>query len=241
MIKFGCLARYFNKYSDEVGFAKNNGFMFMQLWYDKNGIALKKDSEPLEVIKQHEFPTIIHAVLDMNEIEEHIPKLIKIMKYLEHGDLIIHPICKSEQITNKTIFKLAKKIKWANKLLSKENIALYIENNSKLDPIFNTVEEIDILFKENPEVDFVLDVAHIDNYKHLKDMIRIKMPKILHVADRNLDIIHEHLPIGMGNINYKYIFTSILPDFKGRIIFEIIQSSEDIIDSKARIEEYCNW
>ena len=81
MIEFGCLARYFNQYAKEVEFAKTNGFEFMQLWYDRNGIALKEDTKPLEIIKEHNFPTIIHAVLDINEIEEHIPQLIKIPNY----------------------------------------------------------------------------------------------------------------------------------------------------------------
>lgn len=65
------------------------------------------------------------------------------------------------------------------------------------------------------------------------------MPKILHVADRHFEVIHEHLPIGQGNIDYKYIFTNILNEFDGKIILEIIQSSKDIIASKAKIEEYC--
>lgn len=238
MIEFGCLARYFNKYTQEVQFAKNNGFEFMQLWYDRNGIALKEDAKPLEAIKENKFPTIIHAVLDINEIEEHIPELMKILKYLGHKDLIIHPICKSEKITNQTIYKLSDKVKKAFNLLSNENIKLYIENNSRLDPIFNTVEEIEILFRGNPGVEFILDIAHIDDYKHLEDMIKIKMPKILHVADRHLENIHEHLPIGEGNIDYKHIFTNILSRFEGKVIFEIIQSSEDIINSRNKIEEY---
>ncbi|GMQ60675.1 sugar phosphate isomerase/epimerase [Vallitalea sediminicola] len=240
MIEFGCLARYFNKYALEVEFAKNNGFEFMQLWYDRDGIALKKDSKPLEVIKEHRFPTIIHAVLDINEIEEHIPKLIEILKYLGHKNLIIHPICESEPITNQTIYKLSEKVKEAFSVLSNENIKLYLENNSRLDPIFNKAEEIEIVFMENPEVDFILDVAHIDNYKHLENMIEIKMPKILHIADRHLEIIHEHLPIGEGNIDYKYIFSNILEKFEGKVILEIIQSSEDIINSRNKIEEYYN-
>ena len=81
MIEFGCLARYFNQQAKEVDFAKNNGFEFMQLWYDRNGIALKEDPNPLEVIKEHKSPTIIHAVLDMNKIEVHVPQLIKIPNY----------------------------------------------------------------------------------------------------------------------------------------------------------------
>ena len=95
------------------------------------------------------------------------------------------------------------------------------------------------MFSINPNLQFLIDVAHIDNYEHLKSMLKIRMPKILHIADRHLEQIHEHLPIGQGNIDYKYIFTNILNGFDGKIVLEIIQSSNDMINSKAKIEEYC--
>ncbi|MGH4123859.1 MAG: sugar phosphate isomerase/epimerase family protein [Clostridium sp.] len=239
MMQIGCLARYFNFYKEEVEFAQNNNFEFMQIWYDSNGIALKKDLNPIEIIKEYDFPTIIHAVLDINEFEEHVPKLIEILKYLGHHELIIHPICKSEEITTQTIYKLSDKVSFALGELSKENITLYLENNSRLDPIFNQPYELEIMFGQNPNLQFLLDIAHIDSYDHLKSMITIKMPKILHVADRHLEVIHEHLPIGQGNIDFKHIFANILQDFHGKIILEIVQGSSDIISSKTRIEQYC--
>ena len=237
-MQIGCLARYFNPYREEVEFAQNNNFKFMQIWYDRNGIALKKDLNPIEIIKKYDFPTIIHAVLDINEFEEHVPKLLEIMKYLGHQELIIHPICESEEITSQTIYKLSDKVRLALEELAKESITLYLENNSRLDPIFNQPNELEIMFKQNPSLEFLLDIAHIDNYEHLESMIKIKMPKVLHIADRHLEVIHEHLPIGQGNIDYKYIFADILKDFHGKIVLEIIQSSNDIISSKAKIEEY---
>jgi sugar phosphate isomerase/epimerase len=238
-MQIGCLARYFNPYEEEVVFAKSNNFKFMQIWYDRNGISLKKDLNPIEVIKKCNFPAIIHAVLDINEFEEHVPKLMGILKYLEHNEVIIHPICESEDINPGTIYKLSEKVGFALKELGRENITLYLENNSRLDPIFNTSNEIEIMFTENPSLQFLLDVAHIDNYEHLKSMIGIKMPKILHIADRHLEQIHEHLPIGQGNIDYKYIFADVLNRFDGKIVLEIVQSSEDIVNSRDRIEEYC--
>ncbi len=237
-MQIGCLARYFNCYEEEVKFAKDNNFQFMQIWYDRKGIALNKDSNPVETIKAHGFPTIIHAVLDINEFEEHVPKLVEILKYLEHNELIIHPVCESEEITKNTIYKLSDKVRFALGELEKENITLYLENNSRLDPIFNESKDIEIIFKQNPNLEFLLDIAHIDNYEHLESMIKIKSPKILHIADRRLEEVHEHLPIGQGNIDYKYVFTNILNKFNGRIILEIVQSSEDIIDSRDKIGEY---
>ncbi|MBZ9623824.1 sugar phosphate isomerase/epimerase [Clostridium sp. FP2] len=95
------------------------------------------------------------------------------------------------------------------------------------------------MFLQNPTLQFLLDIAHIDSYEHHKSMITVKMPKILYIADRHLEVIHEHIPIGQGNIDFKYIFTNILKDFHGKVVLEIVQSSIDMISSKARIEEYC--
>lgn len=43
MVEIGCLARFFNRYENEVKFAKENGFDFMQLWYDNRGLCLRKE------------------------------------------------------------------------------------------------------------------------------------------------------------------------------------------------------
>ena len=236
MIQIGCLARYFNKYEDEVAFAKRHGFDFMQIWYDKNGIALNKDSSPKEnVIKEFDFPTIFHAVLDINEFEEHVPKVIEMLLLLKHKGLIIHPICESEEITPDTIYKLSRKVSYALERLSEIGITLYLENNSRLDPIFNTPKEIGIIFDNSPNIEFLLDIAHIESYEHLKEILAVKMPKALHIADKHFDEIHEHLPIGEGDIDYSYIFKNLLNKFAGRIIFEVIQSDEAIIASRDKI------
>lgn len=87
-------------------------------------IALNKDSNPLEIIKYYDFPVIIHAVLDINEFEKHIPKLVEILKYLGYDELIIHPICESEEITSKTIYKLSCKVRITLYELEKESITL---------------------------------------------------------------------------------------------------------------------
>jgi len=232
MIEFGCLAHFNHLYTEDVSFAKENNFSLLQVWYDKDGISLKKENNKLAIIKNSNFPSIIHAVLDINEYEEHIPKLINILNELNHKELIIHPVCKSESVNNKTIHKLSNKIQYSYKLLTKNGIKLYVENNSKLDVMLNSVNDITELFTENPDVEILLDVAHIDDYNHLEQIIKIKYPKILHLADRHLEVIHEHLPIGNGNIDFSIIFNKILSEFDGRIILEITQSNEDLISSK---------
>lgn len=233
MIQIGCLARYFNKYTDEVKFARRHGFELMQIWYDRNGIALNMDSSPKEnIIKELGFPTIIHAVLDINEFEEHVPKVIDILVSLKHKEVIIHPICESEVITPDTIHKLSSQVSYALKEFSDKGITLFLENNSRLDPIYNTSEEIGIIFRDNPNLELLLDVAHIESYEHLKQIVAVKMPTVLHVADKHFDVIHEHLPVGQGDIDYEYIFNNELIGFQGKIILEVIQSDEAVISSR---------
>ena len=239
MIQIGCLARFFNKYEDEVKFAKLHGFDLMQIWYDRNGIALNKDSFPKEnAIKEFDFPTIIHAVLDINEFEEHVPKIIDMLAYLNHKELIIHPICESEEITVDTIYKLSRQVSYALEKLSEKGITLYLENNSRLDPIFNTPKEIEIIFNNNTNLEFLLDVAHIESYEHLNEILDVRMPKALHIADKHLAAIHEHLPLGEGDIDYDFILNNALRSFEGKIILEIIQIDDALIDSRDKIIQY---
>lgn len=238
MIKYGRSIRWYNDYVDEVNFSIKQGIDFMQIWYMKGEILLDKIAEPkLEEIKRINFPVMIHAVLDINEFDEHIPKLIEILSYLDHKELIVHPICESEEITEATIHKLSKKVSKANELLGLEGIKLLIENNSRLDPINYTTKELNILFSKNEDVELLLDIAHIDNYEHLKEIINIKKPTVLHIADKRFDQIHEHLPIGQGELEFHYIFKEVLSDFKGKVILEVVDHDQNIIESLKIIKD----
>lgn len=238
MLEMGCLARFFNRYENEVLFAKENEFNFMQLWYDSRGLYLHEDDKDfIETINKYNFPTIIHAVLNIDEFQEHIPKILDILKKLNHEELIIHPICNNEPITDSTIDKLDESIKFALNILTPNDITVYLENNSKLDPIFTDTHEIEKIFAQNEKLEFVLDIAHIDDICHLRNMINIKTPKILHIADKHFNVTHEHLPIGQGEIDFEYIFKKILNNYDGKIILEIINSDIDIINSKDAIKK----
>lgn len=240
MIKYGCLARFFNEYESEIEFAKTNSFDFMQLWYDNKGFYVNKerDEKAINLVK-YTFPSIIHAVLDINDFRTHIPNLKDILTTLNHKELIIHPICESEEITAKTIKKLSREVSFALDYLGLE-VKVYLENNSKFDPIFQTVDEIFYVFSENPTAEFIIDIAHMDSYEHLEKLVKIKYPKYLHIADKRFSEIHEHLPIGEGEINFHKVFNEILKDFNGGIIFEVYQSDEAIIESKKKIKNIVN-
>ena len=242
MIQFGRSIRWYNDYDEEVDFCKRHGFDFLQIWYMKGDLALDKVSSPKEKhVREAGFPTIIHAVLDINEFEEHVPKIIHILRALDHKELIIHPVCESEPITEQSIYKLSQKVAAAFELLKVQGIELYIENNSRLDPINYTAEELAILFGQNREVELLLDVAHIDGYEHLEEILKIRTPKLLHVADKHFDVIHEHLPLGQGELDYRFIFKDHLKDFDGKIILEVVAEDEEIIRSKEILQEIlCN-
>jgi len=236
MPKFGCPARYFNYYKDEVAFAKTNGFSLLQIWYDNKGLSADITRDPQEVIN-NPYPAIIHAVLDINDFEEHIPILKGLLNKFHHRELIIHPVCKSEVISDKTIQKLSDKIGWTLDCLGSD-ITVYLENNSKLDPLFSTVEELELIFEQNPRLEFLLDIAHIDSYEHLAGLIKIRYPKILHLADKHFNVIHEHLPVGEGELDFGLIFSNWLKDFDGRIILEITQSDQALINSRLKISGF---
>lgn len=240
MIEFGCLANFNRPYQTEIDIASKNGFDLVQIWYDRDGISLGGNRDPLELIKTYPFPAIIHAVLDINEFEEHIPKLFTILEELGHRELIIHPVCKSEPYSDQIILKLSRAISLTYSILKALDVTLYVENNSQLDSLLHDANEVSYLFEHNPGVKFILDVAHIRDYEHLKELVCAKYPAMLHVADKHFDVIHEHLPLGCGELDFTYIFRDVLKDFSGKVILEIVQSQEDLIKSKKIMEEMLN-
>ena len=237
MIEFGRSLQWKNNYMDEVAFSIANGFDFMQIWHFKGELEIDNVIEPKEYfLRDVGYPLIIHALLDISKFDERTPEILRIVKFLGHKELIIHPICHSEPITDDTIRKLADKVASALEIFNAEGITLFLENNSKLDPIHYKTEEIAYMFSMNPTLELLLDVAHTDNYEHLRDIVSIKMPKILHIADRHFDVIHEHLPIGDGEVDFKHIFTEFLPGFDGKVILEIFGQDQTIIHSKELIQ-----
>jgi sugar phosphate isomerase/epimerase len=236
MVTFGFNARSSigHSWSDEVIFAKKNDFNFLQLYCD-GSTELSSLREQKEQIKNASFPLVIHAALDITEIKQYLGELIAALKYLELSELIIHPSNENGLV----IDDLSREISIACEVLKKERIGLYLENNSRKHPIFHSPKEVELIFGENKNLRFLLDLAHIDDYNHLLKMVKIKKPEILHIADRHLEVIHEHLPVGDGNIDFGKVFKEIIPSYNGRIIFEI-RSDEGLIHSKKIISQLIN-
>lgn len=236
MIKIGRNIRSELKYKEEVEFSRKNDFDLIQVWYDRNGFEVNCDEDfKIEFIKSCNYPIIIHAMLDINELEEHAHKLLKAAKLLNNKDLIIHPICESEMIDSNTVMKLSNEIGKLVKAFKKNGITLHLENNSKRMPIFSNIKDIKTILEKNTDLEILIDLAHVEDYSELKEIVNIRRPRILHIADRRFSVTHEHLPVGKGELDYKYIFKEILSDFDGTMILEIVQDDKSIIDSKTKI------
>lgn len=238
MIEYGRSIRWFNNYREEVELSERNKFDFMQIWFVKGELALDKVFSPKEqYVLNSKFPVIIHAVYDINDYDKYNEELIRILKYLNHNEVIIHPVCETIPIDSHTIYTLAENIYKTNQLLKENNIRLYIENNSVIDKINYTPEDLKIVFDRNPDVELLLDIAHIDDYNHLQKILEVKFPRCLHVADKRFSVEHEHLSIGQGNLDFKLIFQNYLKGYDGKIIFEVVDTDEEIIKLKAIIEK----
>lgn len=71
----------------------------------------------------------------------------------------------------------------------------------------------------------------------MEEVFKIKQPKMLHIADKHFNVIHEHLAVGSGELDFNYIFSEVLKDFHGSIIFEVVDEDAEIIKSKNIIRE----
>lgn len=238
MIQFGRSARWYNNYDSEVEFCKTHGFDFMQVWYI-NG-KLKHDTLPDPVEKaifEANFQIIIHALFTIGDYDKYSEDLLRILKFLNHKEVIIHPSMYPLPAEKDSMYKLAESNKIITDRFYDNGITIYIENNSALDPFNYSPEDLKLVFDYSPKTELLLDIAHIDSYEHLQKIIEVKYPQILHVSDKHFSIGHEHLPIGKGNIDFELIFSKYLSDFNGKIILEIPEEDNVIIDSMARIKE----
>ena len=199
-----------------------------------NKLAVPKEKAILE----EGFPIIVHALFNNEDYDKYTDDLLRILKFLRHDEVIIHPVCLPASLINcDTIHILSERIKKITEMYFVEGIKVYIENNGREVPLNYTPEDLTIIFNDSPKAELLLDIAHIDNYEHLQKIINVKYPKCLHIADRHFSIGHEHLPIGQGDINFQYIFKKYLNNFDGKIIFEIVSDNDEIINSKKIIHD----
>lgn len=239
MISIGRGIRWYNNYQSEIEFCRKHKFDFMQIWFKDGKLLVNDIPEPKEqYIKESGFPVIIHAVLDPVDFEVYGDRLLNLVEYLGYyNEVIVHPVSEKSPVNADTGNMLLEKVRKFSKKAKPRGIAWFLENNSVIDKFHYKKEELDLIFSNDDYVEQLLDIAHIDNYKHLEDIISVKFPKCLHVAGKHFDVAHEHLPLTRGDIDYAFVFQKHLRYYDGKIILEVDGSNEEIIQSKQIIDE----
>jgi sugar phosphate isomerase/epimerase len=237
MIEFGFNLSDTLPLEQEIEFAQRHGFTFFQVWYDYRGFSFNNQrSNDVQLLNDSCFPMLIHAVVDIVEFEQEAEHLAENLKPLEITEVIIHPIVRKELSRVEIMDRLCH---GAHDLIDRvfsKTLTIFFENNCRLVPVLHSVEDLKEFFTCVPRAEFLLDVAHMDNYDHLQQITNVRFPQILHIADRHLECVHEHLPIGQGNIDFERVFKSTLQDFEGRIVLEVPFNAEARQGSKQAIE-----
>lgn len=111
MISFGRGIRWYNGYQSEVEFSKKHGFDFIQIWFQNGIIPIESLPEPREeYIKKIGFPVIVHAVFKLENFEIYGNRLLEIVEYFEHNEVIVHPICRKSEIGKFSADTLAEQV-----------------------------------------------------------------------------------------------------------------------------------
>jgi len=109
LIEYGRSLRRRNPYEQEIKFSADNNFDFLQVWYKKGELLVDSLGKPrAPKIKESGFPVIFHALMDINDFGEYSQDLLKILDYFCHREVIIHPVCESEEINDHSIEKLSR-------------------------------------------------------------------------------------------------------------------------------------
>ena len=210
----------------------------MQIWFKDGDICINDIPEPKEqFVKDIGFPVILHAVFSPDDFDAYGDRLLEIVEFLGMNEVIIHPVCDKTNVPSNVEHLLAEKAKSFSKKAKSKNITWYLENNSVIDLFHYQPADIKTVFEADRYAEQLLDVAHIDNYQHLKQIVDVKFPKCLHVAGKHFNVKHEHLPLTQGDIDYHFVFSKILHGFHGRVILEIDGTDEEIIKSKEIIDK----
>lgn len=233
MIRYGCCARFELGIAYNVEFAAQHGFDVLQIWYDRAGFGYGPQKLPRQQIADMVFPSIIHAVLPVHELVDECLRLCEHLAFLGHDRLIVHPAHHADYPYHSG--DMCRQIEHLLPHLEGSGLTLYVENNCRISPVLYRADEVASLFQTHSSLEFLLDVAHIDGYQHLEALIAAKYPAMLHVADSHFSVVHEHLPLGDGEIDFSYVFSHHLHEFDSTMIFEIVESDAHIVAAKANM------
>lgn len=230
-------------FKDEIEFSLESSFDIIQVWYKCGKIDALYEEDAINSLKNSSINSIIHAAFDINDFNDYEDDLISKLIQLNHKELVLHPMIKSKEVNKETIKELEDKVLNLLNKLDKLGITVYVENNHKHMKCFYTLTQWRNFFKKTPKnTEFLLDIVHVlyaDDYEYLKELVSIKRPKALHVADTIKGKVgkkHLHLPIGKGIIDFNKIFTEILPNYNDLIILEIKNTDKNILESREKLK-----
>ena len=233
MIHKGLALHFRENYTEGLSFIHNFGFEFIQTWFYNGILSIDVLSMPKGAIARNMLsPVILHAVFDMPDYDRYGQKLLDIVDIFGYREVALQPIYKAGRVTENTIKLLERKVGALHRSLAPRGVKLYVENNSITDGFFNSVQDLRAIFDVHPDIGLLLDLAHVNDYDHLREIVAMRFPECVHISDRRLSVPHEHIPLGEGDLDFDLIFNEILAGYEGRVILEAIGSKRGIAKSK---------
>jgi len=231
------------KYADEVALSKKCGYDFNQVWFF-NGDMLIGDNVPDKAayIKSFNFPIIIHAMFTLDDFTKFGGRLVELVKYFGHKEVIVHATGKIKggaAAVKDANLKLRDLLADLNATFKKLGVRVYVENNDqRLHNICGTKEQLETMLSSG--VELLMDTGHVDSYEHIAEIIKLKRPACLHLANKRFSAGHEHLPLSRGDIDFGLFFSKYLPNYTGRIIVEVgneFATDQDFEESKKVLDK----
>jgi len=226
-------------YADEVTLSKKCGYDFNQVWFF-NGDMLIGDDVPdrAAYIKSFDFPIIIHAMWTLEDFVKDSDRLVELVKYFDHKEVIVHATRKETLTIKDANERLRDLLAALKSKFDKLGVRMYVENNQRPHCLSATKQQLETVLSSG--VELLLDTGHVDSYEHIEEIISIKKPTCLHLANKRFSAGHEHLPLSRGDIDFNLFFSKYMPNYDGRIIIEVgneFATDKDFMKSKKLLDK----
>lgn len=208
--------------AEAEAYAVQHGFELIQLWFDHRGLMVQgRAVEDVGPLRDCAIKTVVHAVLTPNELVRRAGDVASLARKAGHSWVILHPISGRGECRDGRTRDLVAALRQRLPVFTDAGLRVCVENNCALHPMVHTTEDLTMLVEALPEVELLLDIAHMDGPAHLESLVSVRFPYALHVADRHLAVAHEHLAIGEGDIDINALMSTTLKGFDGPAVFEM--------------------
>jgi sugar phosphate isomerase/epimerase len=149
-------------FKDEINFSRENGFDIVQLWYKQGVISMAYEEDPISAIQREDFPVILHAAFDINDFNSYRDDIISVLKKLNHKELILHPMIKTEEVNDITHQRLVDEVLKLCQRLYDLDIVVYVENNhAHMKSFYYPKQWKEFFEKAPPNVELLIDFVHV--------------------------------------------------------------------------------